>query len=63
MSGETEASMAMARATGSGWRIACQIGVVTRQMNRAIRNQVRKNGSTRLIAMSGESSAYRLKSE
>ncbi|CAO0828954.1 hypothetical protein SMICM17S_11765 [Streptomyces microflavus] len=40
-----------------------QIGVVTRQMNRVIRNHVRDSGSTRLIEVSGALSTYRLKSE
>ncbi len=63
MPGVTEASTAMASATGSGWRRDCQMGVVTRQMNRAIRNQVRKNGSSRVMGKSSAPPMNRLKSE
>jgi hypothetical protein len=38
--GERLASIARPSATGSGHRSACHSGVVSRQTNRAIRNQV-----------------------
>lgn len=53
----------MTSATGSGWRSVCQIGVVSRQTNSAIRNHVRYQGSSRLIDRSAASSAYPLNRE
>jgi hypothetical protein len=38
--GETEASVEMIRATGSGQRMMCQNGAVSRQTKSAARNQV-----------------------
>ena len=61
MSGETDASVAMASASGTGQRTSFQIGVVSRQTNSATRNQVRYQGSSRLIGWPGSSSAQRLK--
>ena len=49
MSGETDASTAMASASGTGQRTIFHSGVVSRQMNRATRNHVRYQGSSRLI--------------
>ena len=51
--GRREASTAMASASGSGQRTIFHSGVVSRQMNRAARNQVRYQGSSRLIGWSG----------
>lgn len=41
MFGVADASMAMPSASGSGYRTSFQMGVVSRQMNSAHRNQVR----------------------
>lgn len=49
MSGETEARTATASASGTGQRTTFQSGVVSRQTKSAIRNQVRYQGSSRLI--------------
>lgn len=59
--GETEASSASASASGTGQRTIFHSGVVSRQMKSAIRNQVRYQGSSRLIGWVGSSSAQRLK--
>ncbi|CAM5457569.1 hypothetical protein SHIRM173S_03933 [Streptomyces hirsutus] len=61
MDGARVARAAMARAMGSGHRRARQIGVVSRQMNRAARNHVRYRGSSRLIERSGSLSLHRVK--
>ena len=61
MEGERVASAAITSAIGSGHRIRSQSGVVSRQMNSAIRNQVRQSGSSRLIGRSGSWSVQRVK--
>lgn len=53
MAGVTLASMAMPSASGSGWRTSFHTGVVSRQMNSAHRNQVRYQGSRRLMSWVG----------
>lgn len=59
MPGVTEASMARTSASGRGHRTSFQTGVVSRQMNRATRNQVRYQGSSRVMSMGCPSTACR----
>lgn len=60
MEGVRVASAATTSATGSGHRTSLHTGVVSRQMNRAARNQVRYSGSSRLIGRSGAWSVHRV---
>src|SRR5690606_40514375 len=59
--GDTVASMAMTRATGSGQRTSFHTGVVSRHTNNDARNHVRYSGSRRVMGRSGTPSVQRVK--
>ncbi|GGN55188.1 hypothetical protein GCM10011579_015020 [Streptomyces albiflavescens] len=63
MSGETAASIAMTSASGRGQRTSFHSGVVSRQTKSATRNQVRYQGSRRVIAWLESPPAQRSKRE
>ncbi|CAM5388826.1 hypothetical protein SGLAM104S_06175 [Streptomyces glaucescens] len=50
ISGLTDAAIATPSATGSGQRIILQTGVLSRHRNSAHRNQVRYQGSSRVMS-------------
>jgi hypothetical protein len=61
MDGLSVASAAIVRAIGSGHLTLRQMGMVSRQTNRAARNHVRYSGSSRLTGRSGTPSDHRVK--
>lgn len=61
MDGVRVASIATARASGTGHRTRCHRGVVSRHTNNATRNHVRYSGSSRLTGRSGTWSVHRVK--